>query len=113
MLPAGLIITVHRIGQKDLVQDGKAAGVAGAHAEHHKILRFAAGIDDFNFFTFHLEVHKVLSLGEEEVFGAADGVEGPAEGIALGPLLILSLAGIVVHRQVKGFFGSQGGEEIV
>ena len=74
VLPAGLVIAVHRRREKHLVQNGEAPCVAGAHAENHKVLLLRAGIDDLDFLALHLEIHQILRLGEEEILGAAHGV---------------------------------------
>ena len=66
MLTARLIVGIHRVYQENLIQDGKAAGIAGTHTENDKILMLGARVDNLDFLSFDLKINKVFDLREEK-----------------------------------------------
>lgn len=116
VLAAGLVVGVHGLGQEHLVQDREAAGVAAAHAEDHEVLVLGAGVDDLDLLALELKVHQVFRLREEEVLGAAHGVERVGHLHPLVPALKARLAGGIVRRDVERLLlrdGLKEGAELV
>ena len=78
-LPAGLVVGIHRIAEEYFIKNVKAPAVAGPDAEDHKGLRRVPVLDHFDLLAGDLEVYQVLHLGEEQVLGAAHGIQGAGQ----------------------------------
>ena len=100
VLPAVFIVGVNGIDQENPVQNLKASYVAGAYAEDHKILALLTGVDHLDGFSFHLEIHQILGLGEEEILSGANGVQRIAHLHAVFPLGEVGTAIGAVNRQI-------------
>jgi len=110
---AGFIVGVGRFCQKDLVQNVKAPGVARAHAEEDEGLGGIAALDELDLLARHLEADEILDLREEQILGAADGVELLGERQALLPDREFCLSGRVVRGDVELLSGGKSLEQLV
>ena len=72
-----------------------------------------AGIDDLDLLALELELDQVLGLGEEEILGAAHGVERVRQLHALLPGLVARLTGSVVGGDVERLLGLDGGKQLL
>ena len=112
MRAAVLIIRIHRIRQKDAIQNIKAARIASADPEENEILALFAGINDLNLFSRDLEIHQVLGLGEEKVLCAAVCMQCRGKLGAAVPFLIFGAA-VCINGNIKRICSGKRGKESI
>ena len=113
MFAPGLIVGVDRLGQKDLVQNLKAARVARADAEQDERRSLVAHLDQLDLLLADTEAHQVFHLREEQILRGADGVELFGERHARLPAGEAGLTGGVIRRDVQGLGGVDRREQVV
>ena len=74
MLPAGSVVSIHRLGQEHLIQHGNATNVAGLHAEDHEGFLLQGFGGDGNLTVGAVAGVEVLALGEEGILGRFDSL---------------------------------------